>query len=419
MLSGTLALALLLGLTGLAACDSADRDSPGRAAFQAVLARQTAAVRTGDERGYLATLDPRAHTYRTEQRRVFHNLRRLPEADWSYQVAEVTPDGAGRATVEVRLRYRFKGYDRGATPSTERLRFVRRDGTWRVAAEASGSTVHLWEQGTLSVVKSAKSLVMGVGHGRATLRALARAADKAVPAVGRAWPGTWPRRLVLEMPASVAAMARLLDAPATSYEGIAAVTTGEASGGGTPGAGGARAAPADRVLVNPTAYAVLSEEGRQVVLTHEATHVATREQTTAATPMWLSEGLADWAGYRESDQTPLQAAPELARAVAGTRARDGGTAALRALPADADFRFGNDPARLARAYEGGWLACRMIAEQWGADRLVALYERVGRQRGERGRQGPGVDAALRTVLGVSTPEFTDRWRVYVTRELAR
>jgi hypothetical protein len=170
------------------------------------------------------------------------------------------------------------------------------------------------------------------------------------------------------------------------------------------------------VLVNPGAYGELSEEGRQVVLTHEATHVATREQTTAATPMWLSEGLADWAGYRESDLTPRQAAPELTRAVTDKRAGHGAESALRALPADDDFRFGNDPERLARAYEGGWLACRMVAQQWGDDRLVALYKRAGR---ENGGKRPGMDAALRAVLDVDQKEFTARWRAYVTRELAR
>lgn len=406
-----LALALLLGLTGFAACGATGRNGPGHAVFQAVLAHQAAAVRKGDERGYLATLDPRAHTYRTERQRVFHNLRRLPLATWSYEVAKVTPAGRGRATVEALLRYRLRGYDRVTTASTERLRFIRRDGTWRVSAEASGSAVHVWEQGTLSVVKGAHSLVLGVGHRRTTLRSLARAADRAVPAVGRAWPDGWSRRLVLEAPASLKSMARLLDTPAASYEGIAAVTTGEA--GGAPGA---KDAPPDRVLVNPDAYDVLSEEGRQVVLTHEATHVATRERTTAATPLWLSEGLADWAGYRESDQTPLQAAPELARAVADTRGGHGADSVLRALPGDDDFRFGNDPARLARAYEGGWLACRMIAEQWGADRLTALYKRAGR---ENGGKRPGTDAALRAVLDVGRKEFTARWRAYVIRELGR
>ncbi|NSC21243.1 hypothetical protein FM076_08490, partial [Streptomyces albus subsp. chlorinus] len=384
---------------------------------------QAAALREGDKNGYLAVLDPRAAGYRTEQRQVYRNLRRLPLDRWSYEVADVTRRG-NRATVEAGLRHRLAGYDRTTTVDTERLRFVRRDGAWRIAARAPGDATQLWEQGELTVVRGRHSLVLGVGRERAGLRALADAADRAVPAAGEAWPRKWSRRAVLEAPSSVADMARLLGSPASSYEGIAAVTTGEAGGeageraaGEGPGRSGD--APADRIVVNPQAYGLLSEEGRQVVLTHETTHVATRRQTTPATPMWLSEGFADWAGYRTTKLAPRAAAPELARAV-GRRAEGnadrGGAAAPRALPADEDFRFGNDPARLARAYEGGWLACRMVADQWGADALVALYERAGRAHGGK---RPGTDAALRAVLGVDQAEFTARWRAYVAAELGQ
>ena len=37
---------------------------------------------------------------------------------------------------------------------------------------------------------------------------------------------------------------------------------------------------------------------------------------------------------------------------------------------------GSSP-RLAQAYEGGWLACRLIAERWGQAALVRFYRAVG------------------------------------------
>ncbi|MGY1435159.1 nuclear transport factor 2 family protein [Streptomyces reniochalinae] len=400
-------LLCVLGACAPAAGDAGDEGGSTRP-FQAVLEEQAAAVRDGDRAAYLATLDPHADRYRAAQRRVYANLRRLPLGEWGYQVAHVSRDG-DEAAVEARLRYRLAGYDRVATTDTERLRFVRRDGDWRLAREASGSATQLWEQGTVTVVRGERSLVLGVGRKRSALRALADAADRAVPAVARTWPHGWTRRTVLQAPSSSEAMGRLLRSPASSYEGIAAVTTGE-----TPDGAGEEEAPADRIVVNPQAFAELSEQGRQVVLTHETTHVATRRQTTAATPMWLSEGIADWSGYRTAKLTPRRAAPELARAVDDWDAGRGGAAPLRSLPTDGDFRFDNDPTRLARAYEGGWLACRMIAEEWGADALVALYERAGR---EDGGESAGVDAALRSVLGVSRERFTDRWRAYVTAQL--
>lgn len=372
---------------------------------QGVLARQAAAVREGDQRAYLAETDPRATAYRAAQRGVFRNLARLPLATWSYEVREVSTGSGNHATAKVSLRYRLKGYDRVTTESPERLGLTRRDGRWYLASERTGGTRQLWEQGDMRVVRGAHSLVLGVGRSQSALRALARTADEAVPSVDAAWPRAWSRKVVLVAPDSLDDMARLLGSPASSYAGIAAVTTGEAGGDARAGT------PADRIVVNPEAYGVLSGVGRQVVLTHEATHVATRDTTTPATPLWLSEGFADWAGYRETAQSPRTAAPELARAIteASTAGRD--PEPLRALPPDKAFRFGSAPDTLAHAYEGGWLACRMVAEKWGEDKLVALYLRAG--------QPPDTDTALRSVLGISQRKFTTLWRAYALHELNR
>ncbi|MFU0243189.1 hypothetical protein ACKI1J_46835, partial [Streptomyces scabiei] len=228
----------------------------------------------------------------------------------------------------------------------------------------------------------------------AMLRRFADLADRAVPAVSDAWDGDWSRRVVVVVPRSVEGMAGLLGSPASSYRGIAAVTTGET--------GGREHAPADRIIVNPDAYGLLGTLGKQVVLTHETTHVATRADTTSATPLWLSEGYADWAGYRGTGRTAAQAAPELADAVAEGRmpAR---------LPTDEDFGFTAEAEQLARAYEGGWLACRMIAEQWGEDRLDAFYRAVGAHDDRTG----AVEDALHTVLGTTEQDFTAHWREYL------
>jgi hypothetical protein len=252
----------------------------------------------------------------------------------------------------------------------------------------------------VTAFKGAHSLVLGVGQGAGELRAYARLADRAVPTVSRAWGTDWTRRVVVLVPRSLDGMAGLLGAPASNYRGIAAVTTGEAGGSGR--------APADRVVVNPEAYVSLGRTGKQVVLTHETTHVATRAHTTAATPLWLSEGYADWIGYLGTGRTPTEAAPELARAV-----EDGDVPS--ALPADKDFGFTSDPTHLAQAYEGGWLACRMIADHWGQARLDAFYRAVGTHQQRAG----AVEDALKKVLGTTPGAFTEQWREYVRAQLTR
>lgn len=410
----TAVLVLCTGLLGalLAGCgDDGDRDEPrddtATRAVADLLRQRSAAVRDGDEAAFLRTVDPRSGPYRQQQRTAFHNLGALPLAAWTLRLDDPVPAGAARATADVRLSYRLRGYDPGDATADRRLEFVRRDGRWYVAGPAPGSRPQPWEQGPMTVVRGTHSLVLGVGRPEAGLRDIAAVADRAVPDVSAAWGRGWPRRVVVLVPASQAAMGELLGAGPADYAGIAAVTTGRTgTGTGHEQGKGQDDTPADRVLVNPEAYDTLGTLGRRIVLTHETAHVATRARTTPATPLWLSEGFADWVGFRSAARDPREGAPELARTVAAGRLP-------RDLPADADFGRAASGDRLAQAYGEAWLACRMIADEWGADRLVALYRAVGAAESRAQAVGP----ALRAELGVGLGEFTERWRAYLKREL--
>ncbi|MGW4564928.1 hypothetical protein ACWEN3_21770 [Streptomyces sp. NPDC004561] len=384
---GAVALCLLLPLTG---CGGRTATDSARTEVQHVLDRRSAALLGHDESVYGTTGD------RTE----FARLRALPLASWAYRVTGLHRTASG-ATADAELRYRVAGYDRAPVDSRRTLTLARTaDGAWYVTADrpAGRTGQQLWDQGTVTAVRGAHSLVLGTGQSLDGLRAFARLADRAVPAVSREWGTDWARKVVVLVPDSLEGMAGLLGSPASNYRGIAAVTTGEAGGSGRT--------PADRVVVNPDAYAVLGDVGKQVVLTHETTHVATRAHTTGATPLWLSEGYADWIGYLGTGRTPTEAAPELAHAV-----RDGRVPA--ALPTDKDFGFTSDPTELAQAYESGWLACRMIADHWGTARLDAFYQAVG----AHGKRAGAVEEALKKVLGTTPRAFDERWRDYVGTQL--
>ncbi|KAA9379799.1 hypothetical protein F5972_09160 [Microbispora cellulosiformans] len=237
-----------------------------------------------------------------------------------------------------------------------------------------------------------------VGAPRRLVAEIARLAGRADRTVTRVW-GAHGGAVVL-VPRTEE-QAALLAAPAV-VGGLAAVATG------------------DRVIVQPAAFARLSAVGRQVVVTHELTHVAA--SGPRAVPMWLLEGFADYVGYLDSGLPVHTVAAELAadlRAGGGAGAeadREAGTAAdtaadtvagapLARLPEPADFA-----ARPAQAYEEAWLACRYIAARFGERRLVALY---------RAALSEDADTALRNVLGLTTAELTRLWRSSVRAELAR
>ncbi|MGW7413323.1 hypothetical protein [Streptomyces sp. NPDC054863] len=396
-------LALGLGAGGLLAGSCAAPPAPADTASRDVrrlLDRRAAALAGRDRAAFLGVLEPGATGLRHRQEQEFDHLAGMAQASWEYRLTGLDRTGEGLATAQVELRYRISGYDTVPAVTARLVDLVRRAGRWYVAGDRPRQTgaQEIWQQGPVTSVRGKRAVVLGAGQDRERLRAIADTADRAVAAVARAWPGERDLKEVLLVPPTLDAMGALLGAPAAGYRGIAAVTTGAGGGG--------RRTSADRVIVNPEAYDVLGAAGQQVVLTHESTHVATRTATTASTPMWLSEGFADWVAYRESDRTPAQVAPELQRIVA----RDGPPAAL---PGDGDFGFTGGAERLAGAYEGGWLACRMIAERSGERTLLAFYRSVG---GHPQREG-AVENALNSELGTTPEAFTAQWRTYLRDEL--
>ncbi|MFJ9695125.1 hypothetical protein [Kitasatospora sp. NPDC101183] len=302
------------------------------------------------------------------------------------------PAGPGRLTVSADLAVRIAGYDDQPVVYPRRIELEAAGAGWTVRSEErAGGPPPLWDLGALRTAAGAHCLVLGLDGGPDPA-ALAALGDRAVPAVSELWGGGWPGRVLLELPATEAQFAQLLEADPAGWTGMAAVTVA------APGA--PWHSPADRVVVNPETYGRLSEFGRQVVLTHETTHVATRADTRAWTPLWLSEGVADWTAYRGSGRTPQQIAPELTRDVVAGRLP-------AALPEDRAFAAGAEG--IAQAYEQSWLACALIDRRYGPGRLVALYRAVGAADGQGEEREHRLDRLLRGELGVGLAEFTRLW----------
>ncbi|MGW9381259.1 hypothetical protein ACWHAO_25070 [Streptomyces albidoflavus] len=378
-----------LGLAALltAGCARAPGPAPlDRERATALLDRRATALRERDPAAWSAT-----STGGTGQDSLWARLAEVPLAGWAYRVTGVEA-GSATATVEATLRYRLRGEDPAPATARRLLGLVRHEGRWRVRSEeaAPGTARLLWDQGTVRARRGSWGLVLGTGSA-GEVREFARLAERAVPVADDAWGGDWPRRVVVLVPGSLAGTAALLGGEPDGYRGVAAVTTGSPEPG----------TPADRIVVNPEAYRELDARGRQFVLTHETVHVATRSATGPATPLWLSEGFADLAAHRAAPRPLAAAAPALSDAVARGEVP-------RALPDDAAFAFDGDSGALDRAYEGGWLACRLTAERWGEERLRAFYRAAGTRAG---------DAAFREVLGTTRAEFTAAWRTYLRERL--
>jgi hypothetical protein len=320
---------------------------------------------------------------------VVRNGRALHVTDLSLRYVEssgaVAANGAWSA--DVATTWRFAGFDDRVERLEVLVRFVSTDGRLRISGIGGGDLRSpLWLSGPLQVRRDPHSMVLVAGSAAQadTMAALAR---RAVPQVRRVLPD-WSGGLVVEVPASEGGLDAALDTRSGQYHGIAAVTT-------TVDGSRARHA-ASHVFVNPRVFLPLKPRGAQVVITHEATHVATNAASSPA-PIWLVEGFADYVALN-SQRLPVSTTA--ARIIALVR-RSG---APPHLPGSAEFAAGAK--HLEARYESAWLACRLLARDGGTGALVGFY----RAMDAGGEAGP----ELRKYFGFGPEAFTREWRTLLS-----
>ncbi len=299
---------------------------------------------------------------------------------------------AWRANVQ--LEYLYEGLD--ATPARMETSVVLlpdpdpdadpADGAARIVSFGGpGERSPLWLVDRLAVVRTATSLVAVAGGAVGRYSGLV---TTAIRQVRRTLPA-WDARLLVEVPESTGQLEAAVMSEPGQYDNIAAVTT-TADGSLAPGA------PV-RVFVNPAVFGKLKQRGAQVVMSHEATHVAT-EATFASMPTWLLEGFADFVAL-DGAGVPVEVA---AGQILARIRKDG---LPRRLPTSTDL----DPTAsgLGATYEEAWLACRFLAEEYGTGRMVSFYRTVS--------DGASVEEAFRSELGTSQPRFVAQWRADLAR----
>jgi hypothetical protein len=188
----------------------------------------------------------------------------------------------------------------------------------------------------------------------------------AVPEVSAVWGDDWARRAVLVVEDGESGVAALVEQ-------------------GT-------------IHVSRRAFARLSPAGRQVVITHEVTHLATRAVRGQGVPTWLIEGFADYVGYQHAGIPVARAAQELATEVRAGRLP-------RTLPSEAAFDGGGLPS----VYAQSWLAVSLLVRAHGQADVVRLYRAVA--------AGTPIERALPLLLHTTLAGLTAAWRTDLQREL--
>lgn len=366
-----------------------------------LLRARARALLDGDRSAFLAPLDAAARSLRDRQGRFYDNIHGVPLASW---VSTVDPDtgermpgsGVEHWSYSVVTVYAFAGLTDEKAVLDQRMDVAKRPEGWRIVDITDQQThTEPWDIGRTTSVRDGRIVVLGIGESKKELTAVEHQAVDAVPRVDAVWRREWERGAVVVVPADATEAATL--SGTDRIEPLAAVATG---GSGVDADG--RLHRWDRVVVNPSAWRRMSDTGRLVVLTHELTHVATGP--LGSVPTWVSEGFADYVGWKSSGVPTDTIAEELRDEVRkGDVPKD--------LPREADFHG----QRVDQAYEEAWLAARYIAYRYGEDKLLRVY------RGMAAQSGTGKadqDHVLRKELGVSRSAFVHGWRGYVEAQLS-
>jgi hypothetical protein len=205
---------------------------------------------------------------------------------------------------------------------------------------------------------------LGGAHTAPLLTRIGAQMNDAAQAVTAFWGPDWPRDVLIVAAASDAEFGRL----AGGGPDIAATTT------------------AERIMFAPDA-AAMSDASLRIVLRHELFHFASRADTAADAPRWLTEGVADFVG-RPPTPRPADAAE------------------LATIPTDADLDAAGPAGALA--YDRAWWFSRFVADTYGTSTLRALYLRAC------GPGHPDTATAVRDALGADLPMVLVRWRHWMS-----
>jgi hypothetical protein len=205
---------------------------------------------------------------------------------------------------------------------------------------------------------------LGGAHTAPLLARIAAQMNDAAKAVTAFWGTDWPRDIVIVAAGSDAEFGSL----AGGGPDIAATTT------------------AERIMFAPGAV-TMSDASLRIVLRHELFHFASRADTAADAPRWLTEGVADFVG-----RPPTPRPPEAAE--------------LATIPSDTDLNTAG-PAGSA-AYDRAWWFSRFVAKAYGTATLRALYLRVC------GAGHPDAATGVRDTLGADLPTVLARWRHWMS-----
>ncbi|HUR17664.1 MAG TPA: hypothetical protein VMZ51_01850 [Acidimicrobiales bacterium] len=370
-------------------------------AVQNLLDGRAAAIRSGDLKAFMATVDARAPAaFREAQQRSFEGLASLPLASYALQArtfdtGDLSAGAAGRYgsartfLPETRQVYRLRDFDDRDAVEHLWLTFVERGGRWYVASdsdlEAVGleSSHQLWDLGPVRLQATPHFLVISHPEEAVRAAALGSIAEEGMAALGPVWDLPWSERIPLVLPGSVAELQRILQSTVDLDKFVAFVSYSAIDDPGYQ-------ATAPRIFIQDDRLARYARPFQVATLVHELSHAAAVPFVGPFIPAWVHEGVSEWvsSGRPTSERRPRGGDDE--------------------LPRDHEFSTGAS-ASIVRSYRESRAAMSVLAAGRGLGAPTALLRALGEPRVEPGSTDHHVDAALRRVAATSLGDLQERW----------
>jgi hypothetical protein len=357
------------------------------AALDLVEERQRA-LRAGDRKAFLATVDPDELGFSATQARWFDNLAQLPVGDVSYELGDegvmTQVAGDGDLQLPVDFTMRLRGFDRHPVTQSMVWTFVR-DGDDALLANdrnvqidaKTGWTPAPWDLAHIEVRRAGGILAVfdedTVDNADYVMSDLADAT-----AVVSGHLPEWSRRFVAYGTSDVTALDKMSAMTVDDTAGVAFPVLARAGG----------PVAAYRFLVNPSVVGDVLSRGR--VFRHELVHVALGTSDDRS-PVWLAEGAAEYVGR---SVLPVDTRRRVA-------AQQLGSTTARALEPSQRF-YTRDP---GLNYELSALVCDYLASTRGEQALWDLVRSFRTARNDSWAESEGV---VRRELGLSTRELSEQ-----------
>jgi hypothetical protein len=365
------------------------------------LAARTTAVRNGDRKAFLATVDPQAPAaFRSAQARMFDGLRTVPLTGFTLQArVDATGDlsaglaGAyGNAPVflpETRMVYRITGYDERDAVDNVWYTYVQRGGRWYVAADDDLEDVgvltarNLWDFGPVQEQRSDHFIILSHPEQAERAAALIGIAEESATALVSRWDQPWSGRIPMVLPGSIEELAKMLQSTfdLTKFVAFVVYQPIRDDGFGTT---------APRVYVQDRNLSRYTRDFQLTTLTHELDHAAVAPLAGPNIPSWVHEGVADWVATGQST---------------GERKPKGSDGLL---PRDYQFTTGSS-AEIVRSYAESRSAVSYLASRFGVGAPSQLVRALGELGTPPGSVDFNLDATMRRLFNISFAQFQSAW----------